>query len=263
MQPLKIVRAAQHLAHLIGRPGFHVGAEIDAQHRGMLDQRLLVIDAPHRETSVARPARPGISLSADRAAHVLDAGIRQRPQLLRARQTDALHDGVDPLGKARRHEAAIAARRTCRDLPRFQHRDRPAAPRHFARDRQSCEPRPDDAHIHVEIVRQRAPLRHRDHRRRVPGRAIRAFGFAHRPLMPRCHGSRKPLMGMIFRPVTSDHALEPGWHADAPPDAVAPRQVRLGRTRARATTTARSIRADARPRRKWAPTWRGMRCCPI
>ena len=40
--------------------------------------------------------------------------------------------------------------------------------------------------------RERAPLRRRDHRRRIPGRAIGACGLGHRPLMPRCHASRKP-----------------------------------------------------------------------
>ena len=193
MQRLEIMRAAQHLAHLVGRPRLHVGAEIDAQHRHMIDQRLLVVDAAYRQAPVPREHARHIALG-DLAAHVFDAAVGQRPQFLGARQSDALHDRVDRLGKARRHEAAIAARRARSDPARFQHRDRPAPSRHLARHGQPGKPRPDNAHVNVEIVGQRAPFRHRDHRRRVPGRAIRALGLGHRPLMPRCHASRKPVV---------------------------------------------------------------------
>ena len=151
MHALEILRAAQHLAHLIGRPGLDLGAEIDAQHRGMLDQRRLVVGAAHREAPVAR-LHAGHRGLGDRAAHVFDARLGQRPQFLGARQADALHDRVDPLGKSRRYEPAIAARRAARDLLRFQHRDRPAAPRDLARNRQPGKPGADDADIDIEIV---------------------------------------------------------------------------------------------------------------
>jgi hypothetical protein len=38
---------------------------------------------------------------------------------------------------------------------------------------------------------ERRPLRHRDHGRRIPGRAVGMVPFRHRPLMPRRQGSRK------------------------------------------------------------------------
>jgi len=163
MHRLEIMRAAQHLAHLIGRPGFHVGAEVHAQHGDMVDQALRVVGAPHREASVARQHAGHIGLG-DRAAHVFDAGVRQRPQLLGARQADPLDDRLDTLGKSRRHEAAIAARCVRRNPLRLQHRDRPAAPRNFARDREPGKSGADDAKIDVEVMAQRRPPRHRSKR---------------------------------------------------------------------------------------------------
>ena len=188
MQRLKIVRAAQHFAHLLGRPGFHVGAKIDAQHRGMLDQGPLVVDAAHREPALARLRMRHIGRG---TAHVLDTLLGQRPQLLRARQPNPVDDRVDPLGKSRRDESAVAPRRTGGDALRFQHRDRPAAPRQLARSREARKPGADHAGIDVEIVVERPPLRRRDHGRRIPGRAVGMVPFGHRPLMPRRQGSRK------------------------------------------------------------------------
>ena len=136
MHALEILRAAQHLAHLIGRPRLDVRAEIDAQHRDMLDRAGLVVGAAHGELAVARidALHPGFG---DRAANVFDARVRQRPQFLRARQPDTIHDRIDAFGKARRHEAGIAPRRAARNAVGLQHRDRPAAPRDLARDRQT------------------------------------------------------------------------------------------------------------------------------
>ena len=54
MNGLEIIRAAQHLAHLIGRPSLDVGAEIHAQHRGVFKQPRLVVGAPNRELAVSR-----------------------------------------------------------------------------------------------------------------------------------------------------------------------------------------------------------------
>ncbi len=188
---LEILRAAQHLAHLVGRPRLDLGVELDAQHRDVLDQRRLIVGAAHREASVAR-LTPGIAVSAMARAHVFDARFGQRPQFLGARQPDALDDRVDPLGKSRRHEPAIAARRAARDPIRLQHRDRPAAPRDLARDRQPGKPGADDADIDIEIVGERRPLRRRNHGCGVPGRPVWSWLGRHRPLMPRRHLYRKP-----------------------------------------------------------------------
>src|ERR1051325_11708153 len=54
MQALEIIPAAQHLANLVGRPSLDIRAEIDAEHRGMLDESRLVVGAPHRELPLAR-----------------------------------------------------------------------------------------------------------------------------------------------------------------------------------------------------------------
>ena len=106
MQPLEVVRTAQHLAHLIRRPGLHVGAEIDAQHRGMLDQGGFIVDAAHREAAVARPHVRHVG---HRPAHIVDARLGQRPKFLRAWQADPVDDRVDAFGKARRHEVRHCA----------------------------------------------------------------------------------------------------------------------------------------------------------
>ncbi len=194
VQPLEIVRAAQHLTHLVGRPRLDVRAEIDAQHRGMLEQFRLIVGAADREPPLAR-LDAGHSGFADAAANVVDAGDGKRPQFLRARQPDAIHDRIDALGESRRHESRIASRRAACDLARLQHRNRPAAPRDLTRDREPGEPATDDADIDIEVVGESRTLRRCDRRRGVPG-----SWFGHHPLMPRCQGSRKPPGGILSEP---------------------------------------------------------------
>ncbi len=209
MHALKIMPAAQHLAHLIGRPRLDIGAEIDAQHRDMLDQPGFIVGAAHREAPVARLHARHRGLG-DRAADVLDAGLGERPQLLRARQPDAFRDRIDPLGKSRRHEPAVAAGRAARDLAGFEHGDRPAAPRHLARDRQPGKPGADDANIHVEIVGQGRTLRRLHHRRRVPGLGT---GLGHLSLMPRLPGFSQAARGGILVPRTRSSHTTRGKYA--------------------------------------------------
>src|SRR6185295_15798446 len=101
------------------------------------------------------------------------------------------------------------------------YRDRPAAPRDLARDREPGESAADDAKIDVEIMAQRRPLRHRDHGCGVPARAVSGLiAWRHQPLMPRRHASRKrPVLDMPPEPESRSRV------ADAPPDAIAPRQI--------------------------------------
>jgi hypothetical protein len=74
MHALEILRTAQHLAHLIGRPSLDIGAEIDAQHGHMLDQAGFVVGATNGEAPVARIDTGHRGLG-DRTAHVIDARL--------------------------------------------------------------------------------------------------------------------------------------------------------------------------------------------
>ena len=194
MQRLEILRAAQHLAHLIGRPGLHVGAEIDAQHGGMLDHRLLVVDAPHREAAVARLHAAASRLGGARVrirrpprtgptVPWRAAGRRGRRSRRSARQIPARRTRHCARTRRPQRVALPAPRPTSRAAPASRATVRPASPA------------PIDADIDVEVVVERGPLRRRDHGRRIPGRAVGAWSpFGHRPLMPRRQGSRKPAL---------------------------------------------------------------------
>ena len=77
----------------------------------------------------------------DCAPHVVDALLRQRPELLGVVEADALDNIVGAFAEARQHEAGVAAGRRPGHAVGFQHRHRPAAPRDLARHRQARQAR--------------------------------------------------------------------------------------------------------------------------
>src|SRR5690242_8329163 len=86
-------------------------------------------------------------------------------------EPDPLDDAIEAFEKARQYETEIASGSAGSHGLGLQHRHRPAAPRHFASDRQAGEPTADDTDIHVEIEGQPRPT----------GRWDRLLGIPTRP----------------------------------------------------------------------------------
>ena len=161
----------------------------------MLDQRRLVVDAAHRESAVARLRLGHLGGG---AAYILDTRLGEGPQFLGARQADAVDDRVDPLGKSRRDESAVAPGRAGRNALRLQHPNRPAAPRQLARNRQAGKSGPitqaSTSRLWLSAVRSGAATMVAEYQE-----AVGMVPFGHCPLMPRRQGSRKPAIFFVER----------------------------------------------------------------
>ena len=262
----KYIRAAQHLAHLIDRPGVDVGAEIDAQHGGVLDQRGLVVGPAHRETAVTCGSTPGIVARGDGRGGYSRRHLATAPIIPWRARADALDDRVDPLGETRRHEAAIAARCPARDatwVPAPRPTSRAARPRARPSGRRALPRSRTGRHRDRALTRTvPAPRPQSPHTRsgRIGSGRFRsssldaAMPWFSQAILPADRAQATCRIVLEFKPT------EKTKHA--PPYAVAPRQIRLGTARRGATTTGRSTERGRELRsQKWAPIWCGTRWC--
>ena len=232
-----VALAVQHRAHALGRPAFDLAAEI-VEEPHQAQEFVAIVDLGHVEPAGLR-IDAGDALFLDGVADVIEPGLGQRPQRLRALEADAADQLFGVGGKARQHEAGIAAGRARRQPARFQQHDRPAGPRQFARRRQPGKAAADHADIDVEIDVQRRPPRRVHHGGGVPALAIGCgIGFAHiqRPFRSAAAGRTLELPGLRKR-----HCRH------APFDVAAPCQDRARRAR---PTRPRPQIDQARPRRR-------------
>ena len=175
---VKVALAVQHRAHALGRPAFDLAAEI-VEEPHQAQKFVAIVDLGNVEPSGLRIDAGG-ALFPDGVADVVEPGLGQRPQRFRALEADAADQLFRVGGKARQHEAGIAAGRARRQPARFQQHDRPAGPRQFPRRRQSGKAAADHADIDVEVDVQRRPPRRVHHGGGVPALAIGCgIGFAH------------------------------------------------------------------------------------
>ena len=170
MDGVKVALAAQRCAHLLGRPALDLDAEF-AEEPGETREHIAVVDLGDVKPAVLR-IDPGNGAVGDGVADVVEPALRQRPQILGARKSDAADDALGRRGKTRKHESGIAARGVFRKASGFDEHDGPPAARHLARRRQAREPAADDADIDIEIGRERRPLRRIHFGRGVPASAI-------------------------------------------------------------------------------------------
>ena len=180
---VEVALAVQHRAHPLGRPAFDFAAEF-AEQPDQADELVAVVGLGNVEPAVLRvDARHGIL--GDGIAHVVEAGLRQRPQILGLLEADAGDNPVGLGGKAGKHEPGVAARGACREAARLDERDRPAVAGELARRGEAGEPAADDADVDIEVFRKLRPLRRFHHGRGVPTSAIgRDIGSTHSGFMP-------------------------------------------------------------------------------
>jgi hypothetical protein len=85
---MEVLAAAQHLAHLIGRPALDLAAEVLADQARQREVFIRIVGLRHLEPSGhRRHARHG-GLANGRA-HIIEAGNRQRPERPRMVEADA------------------------------------------------------------------------------------------------------------------------------------------------------------------------------
>ena len=112
----------------------------------------------------------GHSRVQDRAPDILESLFRQAPKLFGVIETDAFDNVTDIFGESRKHKTQTAARGCPRDRGRLEHCDRPAPLSNFTGDGETGEPRPDYAHIDIEVDGQARTVRTRIAVRFVPSR---------------------------------------------------------------------------------------------
>ena len=150
MQPMKIARRMQRLAHPVGRPRLDRRAEF-AGHAALLHapsrgcRRFSTRAASRFRTSAA----PGMSRAALRT-YSAPASERAHSALAWSRPTRSISASA-PTRKSRQHDAGVAAGSAPGDALRLQHDDRPAEPRDLARGGQAGQSRADDADVDVEL----------------------------------------------------------------------------------------------------------------
>src|SRR5688572_27049375 len=96
------------------------------------------------------------------------------------RPPDLLGQRLGVRGKSRQYKAGVAAGGVPGDAARFQHRHRPAPPRHFQGDGQPGEPATDHADINVQLESEWLADRGVDRARGIPACAVdRWIGRGH------------------------------------------------------------------------------------
>ena len=195
--------------------------------------------------------------------HIVEAGLRQRPQILGALEADPRHQFIFVGAEARQHETGIAARGTCGKTACLHQRHRPAGARQFARDRQSREPATDDTDIDVEIVGQSRPLGRVDLGRGIPGIAVgRGCGVVtHQDRYP----TAPPMNGFRFYGIWTRHTRGREDRFCPPPlDTCIPESEIIGMRRLLLLRHAKTERAEAGERdRDRKLTNRGRNDAPV
>ena len=166
---VEIVVALEHVAHALDRPAFDLAAELLADQTDGGEVVVGVIRFRDLEPALLDRIDAGHIGVADRGAHVVEAGLRERPQRLGVVEPDPLDHRLHVASEARQHEAGVAAGRVPGDRVRLDHHHRPAAARHFARGGQPGEAGADHADIDVDIAGHRGALGRADHRIGIPG----------------------------------------------------------------------------------------------
>ena len=167
---VKVTFAAQHRAHLVGRPALDLAAELADQPGearefvavvglGDVKPAVLRIDSRHR-------------LVANDVADIIEPALRQRPQILGAIEADAADDGVGARGKTGKHETGIAPGGFAGDVAGFQQHDRPAGAGNLAGRRQTGQPAADHAHFNIAVRGELRPRRRIHHGRGIPASAM-------------------------------------------------------------------------------------------
>ena len=95
----------------------------------------------------------------DRIAHVIDTGLRQRPKIFGALETDTRNELFGVGAEPGQDKAGIAPRGTGGEPIGLEHYDRPAFARQLACGGQAGKTAADHADIDIEIRIQRRPPR--------------------------------------------------------------------------------------------------------
>ena len=103
---VKVAFAAKHRAHLVGRPTFDLSTKL-ADKTGKAGELVAVVGLGNVEPAILG-FDPGQVVLADGVAHIVEAALRQRPQILGALKADATDDAVGRRGKARQDKAGAA-----------------------------------------------------------------------------------------------------------------------------------------------------------
>ncbi len=131
-------------------PELHIGTEIAVEF-GIVLQGCGAVGLRHMQPAIALLHCLHVAVG-DGLADIVDTALRQGPQFAGGIEADPLDDPVGVLPEARQHKAGIAAGRVPGNAFCFQHRDRPALARDFARGGKSGQPRADHADIDIDIL---------------------------------------------------------------------------------------------------------------
>ena len=182
MQPVKIARRMQRLAHPLGRPRLDRHAEFAGHERRFVRHRAACRRSSTHAASRSRTIRRPASRARRSRTYSAPATERAHSALAASRPTRSI-SASGLRGKSRQHDAGVAARCAPGDALRLQHHDRPAEPRDLARGGQAGKARADDADIDVELDGQPRAGRAFHPRRGMPVRAI-GLGFGRQHEVP-------------------------------------------------------------------------------
>ena len=104
---VKIAFAAQHRAHPLGRPALDLAAQL-AEHSDIADEFIVVVFFGNVEPTILRVGT-GRVFGTNCGAHIIEAGLRQRPQILGAFEPNTRDQLVGVGAEPRQHETGIAA----------------------------------------------------------------------------------------------------------------------------------------------------------
>ena len=148
---VKVAFAAEHRAHLFGRPTFDFTTKL-ANKAGKVGKLVAVVGLGDVEPAILR-FDPGQVILADGVADIVQPALRQRPQILGSLKANPANDAIGRCGKTRQYKAGVAARSTGGDATGLDEHHGPTAAGDLARGRQARKPTADHANFDVEIDR--------------------------------------------------------------------------------------------------------------
>ena len=147
---VEIACGPELIANAIDLPALDLGLEILAQRLQPADQRFAGIDVGDFQRALGqRDARH--RLFGGGGANVVGALLRQRPQLARVLEADALDQVADRKAVARHDRAELMAGRIPADMPAFEHGHAGAEPRGLQRHREAGKPGSDHANVNIQV----------------------------------------------------------------------------------------------------------------
>src|SRR5262245_34192625 len=164
----EISRTAQLLAYSFCRPKFDI--RTDPAHAFNFGTLLGgIVGFRHMQPAIdqVNAGHPRVQY---RAPDILEPLFGQAPKLFGVIETDAFDDVAHIFRKSRKYKTQAASRGCPRDRGRLEHSDRPAPLSNFTGDGETGEPRPDYAHIDIEVDGQSRAVRTRNAVRFVPSR---------------------------------------------------------------------------------------------